>query len=75
MPRRRILHVVYSFSIGGLENVIVQLINRLPTNKYEHIVLSLTVISDFKNRVTQPNVQFIALNNELPPKFRLPRVT
>lgn len=62
MPRRRILHVVYSFSIGGLENVIVQLINRLPTNKYEHIVLSLTVISDFKNRVTQPNVQFIALN-------------
>ena len=49
MSRRHILHVVYSFSIGGLENVIVQLINRLPVDRYEHTVLSLTTISDFKN--------------------------
>ena len=64
MSRRRILHVVYSFSIGGLENVIVQLINRLPADKYEHIVLSLTTISDFKNRVERPDVQFIALDKQ-----------
>jgi sugar transferase (PEP-CTERM/EpsH1 system associated) len=60
--RTRILHVVYSFAIGGLENIIVQLINRLPATQFEHIVLSLTTISDFKNRITQPGVQFIALN-------------
>lgn len=64
MSRRRIIHVVYSFSIGGLENVIVQLINRLPAEKYEHIVLSLTTISDFKNRITCPDVQFIELNKQ-----------
>lgn len=64
MSRRRIVHVVYSFSIGGLENVIVQLINRLPAEKYEHIVLSLTTISDFKNRITCPDVQFIELNKQ-----------
>lgn len=62
MIRRRVVHVVYSFSIGGLENVIVQLINRLPPEEFEHIVLSLTTISDFKDRITQPGVQFIALN-------------
>ena len=62
MRRRRVVHVVYSFSIGGLENVIVQLINRLPADVFEHIVLSLTTISDFKDRITQPGVQFIALN-------------
>jgi len=62
MTRRRIVHVVYSFSIGGLENVIVQLINRLPADKFEHVVLSLTTISDFKDRITQPGVQFIELN-------------
>ena len=62
MRRRRVVHVVYSFSIGGLENVIVQLINRLPADEFEHIVLSLTTISDFKDRITQPGVQFIALN-------------
>ena len=68
--RTRILHVVYSFSIGGLENVIVQLINRLPADQFEHIVLSLTTISDFKNRITQPGVQFIALNK--PPGHAVP---
>lgn len=62
-PRRiRIVHVVYSFSIGGLENVIVQLINRLPADEFEHVVLSLTTISDFKNRIAQPGVVFIALD-------------
>lgn len=60
--RRRIVHVVYSFSVGGLENVIVQLINRLPSDQFEHVVLSLTTISDFKNRINQPGVRFIELH-------------
>lgn len=62
--RRRIVHVVYSFSVGGLENVIVQLINRLPANQFEHVVLSLTTISNFKNRITQPGVRFIELHKQ-----------
>jgi sugar transferase (PEP-CTERM/EpsH1 system associated) len=65
-----VLHVVYSFSIGGLENVIVQLINRLPADRFEHVVMSLTTISDFKDRVTQPGVRFIAL--EKPPGHAVP---
>ncbi|PZO18562.1 MAG: sugar transferase [Burkholderiales bacterium] len=62
--RRRIVHVVYSFSVGGLENVIVQLINRLPADQFEHVVLSLTTISDFKKRITQPGVRFIELHKQ-----------
>jgi sugar transferase (PEP-CTERM/EpsH1 system associated) len=62
--RRRIVHVVYSFSVGGLENVIVQLINRLPADQFEHVVLSLTTISDFKSRITQPGVRFIELHKQ-----------
>lgn len=58
----RIVHFVYRFSIGGLENVIVQLINRLPAAKYQHVVVSLTDIDDFKLRVSRPDVEFIALN-------------
>ena len=70
-PRKtRVLHVVYSFSIGGLENVIVQLINRLPADRFEHVVLSLTTISDFKHRTTQPGVRFIELNK--PPGHAVP---
>jgi sugar transferase (PEP-CTERM/EpsH1 system associated) len=68
--RRRIVHVVYSFSVGGLENVIVQLINRLPADRFEHTVLSLTTISDFKHRITQPGVCFIELHK--PPGHAVP---
>jgi len=68
--RRRIVHVVYSFSVGGLENVIVQLINCLPADQFEHVVLSLTTISDFKDRITQPGVRFIELHK--PPGHAVP---
>lgn len=60
--RQRIVHVVYGFNVGGLENVIVQLINRLPVSRFEHVLLSLTTISDFKRRIIQSNVRFIELH-------------
>lgn len=66
MPAERaplhIVHFVYRFSIGGLENVIVQLINRLPAERYRHTVVSLTTIDDFRLRVERPDVEFIALD-------------
>lgn len=62
--------MVYGFSVGGLENVIVQLINRLPADGFEHVVLSLTTISDFKNRITRPDVRFVELNK--PPGHAVP---
>lgn len=60
--RRVVLHVVHSFSVGGLENVVVQLINRLPADRFEHVVLALTTISDFRHRVQRSDVRFVALN-------------
>lgn len=68
--RRRIVHVVFSFAVGGLENVIVQLINRLPADRFEHVVLSLTTISDFRSRIQQPDVRFIELRK--PPGHAVP---
>lgn len=64
LRRRRIVHVVYSFGIGGLENVIVQLINRLPQDRFEHVVLSLTTIGDSRARIQRSDVQFISLNKQ-----------
>lgn len=62
--RRCIVHVVYSFGIGGLENVIVQLINRLPHDQFDHVVLSLTTVSDFKQRIERSDVRYIELNKQ-----------
>ena len=59
--KRLIVHVMYSFGIGGLENVIVQLINELPSDRFDHVVLSLTTVSDFKKRITRDDVRFIEL--------------
>ena len=40
-----IVHVVYRFDIGGLENGVVNLINRLPESTWRHAVVALTDIS------------------------------
>lgn len=68
--RIRVMHVVHSFGIGGLENVIVQLINRLPSARFEHVVLALTTVSEFHQRVVRPGVRFIALHK--PPGHAVP---
>lgn len=68
--RIRVMHVVHSFGVGGLENVIVQLINRLPSARFEHVVVALTTIDEFHQRVVRPDVRFIALHK--PPGHAVP---
>ena len=75
LRKRRIVHVMYSFGIGGLENVIVQLINGLPADRYDHVVLSLTAVGDFKHRIQREDVQFIELHKPPGHAFALyPRI-
>ncbi len=59
--RPLVLHVMYRFDTGGLENGIVNLINHMPAGAYRHAVLALTEITDFKQRVQRQDVEFIAL--------------
>jgi sugar transferase (PEP-CTERM/EpsH1 system associated) len=63
-PDRRplIVHVVYRFDIGGLENGVVNLINRLPQSSWRHAVLSLTAVSaSFSQRVQRTDVEYLSL--------------
>lgn len=59
---KTLMHLVYSFDVGGLENVIVQLINRLPADRYRHVLVSLTTFGSFADRITVPGVEKIALH-------------
>ena len=61
-PRPLVMHVVYRFDTGGLENGVVNLINHLPATTYRHAVVALTEVTDFRQRVLQGGVEFIALN-------------
>ena len=61
-PAPLIVHVVYTFIVGGLENGLVNLLNRMPAQRWRHAVVSLTRISGrFAERVQRPDVEFIEL--------------
>jgi len=61
-PRPLILHILYRFSVGGLENGVVNLINHLPHERWRHAVLALTdVDAAFAARVQRRDVETIAL--------------
>ena len=58
-----VVHVVYRFTVGGLENGLVNLINRLPAESWRHAVVSLTDVDEaFARRVTRSDVDYVALN-------------
>jgi sugar transferase (PEP-CTERM/EpsH1 system associated) len=58
-----IVHVVYRLAIGGLENGVVNLINRLPVQSWRHTVVSLTDVDpDFAARISRSNVRCIPLH-------------
>jgi sugar transferase (PEP-CTERM/EpsH1 system associated) len=62
-PAPLVVHVVYSFSIGGLENGLVNLLNRMPAQRWRHAVVSLTRVSGrFAERVQRSDVEFIELD-------------
>ena len=60
-PRPLIAHVMHRFDVGGLENGVVNLINNLPSEAYRHAVISLTEITDFRQRILRKDVQYFAL--------------
>ncbi|HKW81420.1 MAG TPA: TIGR03088 family PEP-CTERM/XrtA system glycosyltransferase [Casimicrobiaceae bacterium] len=61
-PAPLIVHVVYRFAVGGLENGVVNLINRLPQESWRHAVLSLTDIDPgFAARIVRRDVHGVAL--------------
>lgn len=59
--RPLVLHVMYRFDIGGLENGIVNLINHMPPHAYRHAVLALTEVTEFRQRIQRSDVELISL--------------
>jgi len=51
-----IAHVVHALGVGGLENGVVNLINRLPRERYRHAVVCLTGHDEFSRRIEREDV-------------------
>lgn len=69
--RPLVLHVFYRFDVGGLENGVVNLINRMPADAYRHAILALTEVTDFKRRIQRDDVRYISLNKPPGHLYRL----
>ena len=57
-----IAHVIYRLDVGGLENGLVNLINRIPAERFRHAIICLTDYSEFRQRLTRGEVPVFALN-------------
>ena len=59
-----IVHIIHRFGIGGLENGLVNLINYLPVDKYQHAIICLTASSSFSKRIQRPDVDIFELHKK-----------
>jgi sugar transferase (PEP-CTERM/EpsH1 system associated) len=60
--RPLIAHILYRFDVGGLENGVVNLINRLSPHRFRHAIIALTEVSDFRQRIERDDVVFVSLH-------------
>ena len=60
--RPLIAHIIYALSTGGLENGLVNIINRAPSDRYRHVIICLTTADSFEQRITAADVKVIQLN-------------
>ena len=57
-----VAHIIYALGTGGLENGLVNLINRSPPGRYRHAIICLTAAEVFAGRLTVPDVEVIELH-------------
>lgn len=57
-----VVHVIYALGTGGLENGLVNIINRTPAGRYRHAIICLTEAHEFAGRITAPGVQVYELH-------------
>ena len=64
-PSFHIAHVLFRFAVGGLENGLVNIINRLDPTQYRHSIICLTDYDpEFATRLTGTNVTLYALGKK-----------
>ncbi len=55
------VHVILRLAVGGMENGLVNLLNRLPRDRFRHAVICLTDATEFRARITRDDVEIFEL--------------
>ena len=56
-----VVHIIFRLATGGLENGLVNLINRTPRDRYRHAIVCLKDSTDFRGRI-QHQIPIVALH-------------
>jgi len=72
-PPPLVVHIIYALGTGGLENGLVNIINRMPAERFRHAIVCLTQAHEFKNRITASGVELYELNMKSGHDFKLYR--
>lgn len=62
--RPLIAHVVFRLDYGGMENGLVNLVNNLPAEEFDHAIIALTEASDFRARIRRSDVRVYCLGKK-----------
>ncbi len=57
-----VAHIIYALGTGGLENGLVNILNRSSPGRYRHAIICLTQAGDFSGRLKDPGVEIIELH-------------
>ena len=57
-----VVHLVYRLDFGGLETVLAECVNGMPSDRYRHAIVCLTDYTAFSEKITQPGVAIHALH-------------
>lgn len=73
--RAHIVHIVHRLDTGGMENGLVNLVNRLPAQRFRHTIVSLTGVGAIAERIANRDVEVVTLDRRPGPLSReLPRL-
>ena len=59
-----IAHVVHRLDYGGLENGLVNIVNRLPADDFRHALIALTSATAFADRLRRDDVEVFAIGKQ-----------
>ncbi len=63
MRKVKVVHIIFNFSTGGIENGLVNIINHLPSEKFQHSIICLKSYDQkFFERITNLDTKIYALN-------------
>ncbi|MFY0657082.1 MAG: TIGR03088 family PEP-CTERM/XrtA system glycosyltransferase [Neptunomonas phycophila] len=59
-----VMHVLHTLGTGGMENGLVNILNRMPSDRYRHMIVCLSHATDFSQRIESDDIAIVELHKK-----------